>query len=34
MNKSMFETVVVLTAIAFVLGAVFGIVLTLLMVTV
>lgn len=33
MNKPMFETIVVLTAIAFVVGAFFGIVLTLLMIT-
>lgn len=33
MNKPVFETIVVLMAIAFIVGTVFGIVLTLLMVT-
>ena len=33
MEKKMFETVIVLTAIAFVVGAFFGVFLTLLMTT-
>lgn len=33
MNKQMFETVIVLTAIAFIVGAFFGVLLTLLVIT-